>query len=43
LSDEVAEPNRRLEARVAEQVDELRRVGRLKQFLASQLAELILC
>jgi class 3 adenylate cyclase len=30
-----------LEARVAEQVDELGRVGRLKRFLAPQLAELI--
>ena len=33
--------NRDLEARVAEQVDELGRVGRLKRFLAPQLAELI--
>jgi adenylate cyclase len=33
--------NRGLEARVAEQVDELGRVGRLKRFLAPQLAELI--
>jgi adenylate cyclase len=40
-TDEVAELNRGLEARVAEQVDELGRVGRLKQFLAPQLAELI--
>src|SRR5262249_21918878 len=32
-SDEVAELNRGLEARVAEQVDELGRVGRLKRFL----------
>jgi adenylate cyclase len=40
-TDEVAELNRGLEARVAEQVDELRRVGRLKRFLAPQLAELI--
>jgi len=38
---EVAELNRGLEARVAEQVDELGRVGRLKRFLAPQLAELI--
>src|ERR1051325_11459361 len=30
-----------LEARVAEQLDELGRVGRLKRFLAPQLAELI--
>jgi adenylate cyclase len=39
--DEVAELNRGLEARVAEQVEELGRVGRLKRFLASQLAKLI--
>jgi adenylate cyclase len=40
-TDEVAQLNRGLEARVAEQVDELGRVGRLKRFLAPQLAELI--
>src|SRR5262252_579810 len=40
-TDEVAELNRGLQARVAEQVDELGRVGRLKRFLAPQLAELI--
>ena len=40
-TDEVAELNRGLEARVAEQVNELGRVGRLKRFLAPQLAELI--
>ena len=40
-SDEVGELNRGLEARVAAQVDELGRVGRLKRFLAPQLAELI--
>jgi adenylate cyclase len=40
-TDEVAELNRGLEDRVAEQVDELGRVGRLKRFLAPQLAELI--
>ena len=40
-TDEVAELNRGLEARVAEQVEELQRVGRLKRFLAPQLAELI--
>jgi adenylate cyclase len=40
-TDEVAELNRGLEARVAEQIDELGRVGRLKRFLAPQLAELI--
>jgi adenylate cyclase len=38
---EVAELNRGLEARVEEQVEELGRVGRLKRFLAPQLAELI--
>jgi GAF domain-containing protein len=36
-----AELNRGLEARVAEQVEELGRVGRLKRVLAPQLAELI--
>jgi GAF domain-containing protein len=40
-TEEVAELNRGLEARIAEQVDELGRVGRLKRFLAPQLAELI--
>jgi adenylate cyclase len=40
-TDEVAELNRGLEARVAEQVEELGRVGRLKRFLAPQLAKLI--
>jgi adenylate cyclase len=40
-SDKIAGWNRELEARVAEQVDELGRVGRLKRFLAPQLAELI--
>ena len=40
-TEEVAEWNRGLEARVAEQVGELERVGRLKRFLAPQLAELI--
>ena len=38
---EAAELNRGLETRVAEQVEELGRVGRLKRFLAPQLAELI--
>lgn len=37
----MAELNRGLEARVAEQVEELGRVGWLKRFLAPQLAELI--
>jgi adenylate cyclase len=40
-TEEVSELNRGLEARVAEQVDELGRIGRLKRFLAPQLAELI--
>jgi adenylate cyclase len=40
-TEEVDELNRGLEARVAEQVEELGRVGRLKRFLAPQLAELI--
>ena len=40
-TDEVAKLNRGLEARVAEQVEELGRVGRLKRFLAPQLAKLI--
>jgi GAF domain-containing protein len=40
-TEEVSELNRDLEARVAEQVEELGRVGRLKRFLAPQLAELI--
>jgi class 3 adenylate cyclase len=41
-TEEVAELNRGLEARVAEQVEELGRVGRLKRFLAPQLAEMII-
>jgi len=40
-TEEVADLNRGLEARVAAQLDELGRVGRLKRFLAPQLAELI--
>jgi adenylate cyclase len=40
-TDQVAVLNRGLEARVAAQVEELGRVGRLKRFLAPQLAELI--
>jgi adenylate cyclase len=40
-TDEVVELNRGLEAQVAEQVEELGRVWRLKRFLAPQLAELI--
>lgn len=38
---EIANWNRNLEARVEEQVQELSRVGRLKRFLAPQLAEMI--
>ncbi|OGK95353.1 MAG: guanylate cyclase [Candidatus Rokubacteria bacterium RIFCSPHIGHO2_12_FULL_73_22] len=38
---ELAEWNRTLERRVAEQVAELERVGRLKRFFSPQLAELI--
>jgi adenylate cyclase len=41
-TEEVTELNRGLEARVAEQVEELGRVGRLKRFLAPQLAEMII-
>jgi len=40
-NEEIAALNRDLEARVAEQVEELGRVGRLKRFLAPQLAEMI--
>ena len=40
-TDEVVELNRGLEVRVAQQVEELGRVGRLKRFLAPQLAEMI--
>jgi GAF domain-containing protein len=40
-NEEIAGWNKELEVRVAEQVDELGRVGRLKRFLAPQLAELI--
>jgi len=39
---ELAEWNRNLEARVAEQVAQLDRLGRLKRFFSPQLAELIL-
>src|SRR6266851_2487526 len=38
---QIAGWNHELEARVAEQVEELGRVGRLKRFLAPQLAEMI--
>ena len=40
-NEEIAGLNRDLEARVTEQVEELKRVGRLKRFLAPQLAEMI--
>ena len=40
---ELAEWNRKLEQRVATQVDELERLGRLRRFLSPQLAELVLC
>ena len=39
---ELAAWNRTLEARVADQVAEIERVGRLKRFLAPQVAELVL-
>jgi len=41
-TDQITELNRSLEVRVAEQVEELGRVGRLKRFLAPQLAEMII-
>jgi class 3 adenylate cyclase len=41
LFQELADLNRTLEARVADQVAELERVGRLRRFLAPQLADLI--
>ena len=40
--DELTELNRTLEARVREQVAELERVGRLRRFLAPQIADLLL-
>lgn len=40
-NEEIASWNSDLEARVAEQVEELGRVGRLKRFLAPQLAKMI--
>jgi len=40
-TDEVAELNRGLEARVAEQLAELQRVGSLKRFLPPQVAEMV--
>lgn len=39
---ELADLNRTLETRVAEQVDELERVGRLRRFLPRQLAEVVI-
>lgn len=41
-ADELAEMNRGLEQRVAEQLGEIERVSRLKRFLAPQIAELVL-
>src|SRR5207247_802425 len=41
-ADELAEWNRTLEARVAEQVEELEKMSRLRRFLSPTLAELIL-
>jgi DNA-binding response OmpR family regulator len=41
LAEEVKALNASLERRVAEQVDELQRVGRLRRFFSPQLAELI--
>jgi class 3 adenylate cyclase/CheY-like chemotaxis protein len=40
-TEELAEWNRTLEARVAEQVGQMERLGRLKRFFSPQLAELI--
>jgi class 3 adenylate cyclase len=42
FQDELAELNRTLEARVAQQVSDLERVGRLKRFLSPQVAELVI-
>jgi len=41
-ADELAAWNQELEIRVAEQVDEIERIGRLRRFLAPQVAELVL-
>lgn len=41
LHDTVTEWNRTLEQRVAEQVGEIERIGRLKRFLAPQVAEVV--
>jgi class 3 adenylate cyclase len=41
LHDQLAESNRTLEQRVAEQVTQLERLGRLKRFFSPQLAEMI--
>ncbi|HEV8230338.1 MAG TPA: response regulator [Candidatus Limnocylindria bacterium] len=40
-STELAELNRTLEARVASQVEEIERIGRLRRFLSPQIAELV--
>jgi len=42
-ADELAAWNKTLEERVAAQIGEIERVGRLKRFLAPQIAETILC
>jgi class 3 adenylate cyclase len=42
-TEQLAELNRSLEQRVAEQLGELERVGRLKRFLAPQVAESVIC
>src|SRR5262245_8787582 len=42
-SDELAAWNKTLEERVAAQIGEIERIGRLKRFLAPQIAEAILC
>ena len=39
---ELAEPNRTLEVRVAEQVEELERMARLRRFLSPTLAEVVM-
>ena len=41
-NEELAEWNQTLETRVQEQVDEIRRVGRLRRFLSPQIADVIL-
>ncbi|MBV9172554.1 MAG: response regulator, partial [Chloroflexi bacterium] len=41
-ADELAAWNRRLETRVQEQVEQLQRLGRLRQFLSPQVADLLI-